>query len=460
MVRDIRVSALALVTAVTVGCGPSGGQSGAPDGGGDGGGPVAGQPTPGGGVTGGAIDGALTVFAIDEADAAVAGAAVQVGGLQSTTDADGRARFEDSTLSGPQTVTASAAGRAAATWIGVAADEVTLVLSPRTRPAVVTATASGTIDLPSPSFGKYTVALVLYSQTGQYGAPENTIAQPMNGDSPVNLCVRTSDFDSSSCGWQLKTRTGRQIHYAILAEGDPNGTSSDPSDDTYDLLGYAVGSPMDVSAGQSITGESFTAIADGALTNASITIPGGPAGLGDPVALPFLDLGADGQLVFPLPTLRPGRSSTRVPALTGSFSGGHYNVVGLASPSFGDAYPYSASFQRDVGVDGDSLPVWLPAAGGLAGSGGNYSFTPVSGASLHVVNLVDGGGDVAWTVTVIDGSSSFQLPAVTPDPLPGSGLTMRVAAVELPGFDPTSFGLGDFGNRVARVSEAAAPVSR
>ncbi len=458
MIRDIRVSALALVTALTLGCGPSGTQSGTPDGGGSN--PVAGQPTPGGGVTGAAIDGALTVFVIDEADAPIAGAAVQVAGLQGSTDADGRARFEDPSLSGPQRVTASASGRAAATWIGVTADEVTLVLSPRTRPPVATASASGTIDLPSPSFGKYTVALVLYSQTGEYGAPENTIVQPMNGDSPVNLCVRTSDFDPSSCDWQMKTRTGRQIHYAILAEGDPQGTSSDPSDDTYDLIGYAVGSPMDVSAGQSVTGETFTSIGNGALTDVSISIPGGPAGLGDPVALPFLDLGADGQLVFPLPTLRPGQSTTKVPALTGNFSGGHYNVVGLASPSFGAAYPYSASFQRDVGVGGDSLPAWLPAAAGLSGSGGSYSFTPVSGASLHVVSLVDGGGDVAWTIVVVDGTSSFQLPAVTPDPLPGSGLTMRVAAVELPGFDPMSFGLGDFGNRIARVSESTAAVSR
>lgn len=457
MIRDIRVSALALVTAFTVGCGPSGTQSGAPDGGSD---PVPGQPTPGGGVTGGAIDGALTVFVLDENDAPIAGATVQVGALTAATDGDGRARLEDPSITGSQVVTASDSGRTVATWVGVTADQVTIVLGPRTRPAVATATASGTVDLPSPSFGKYTVALVLYSQTGEYGAPENTIVQPMNGDSPVNLCVRTSDFDPSSCDWQMKVRTGRQVHYAIIAEGDPNGTTSDASDDTFDLLGYAVGSPMDVSAGQSITGETFTAISDGALTNASISIPNGTSGLNDPVALPFLDLGADGQLVFPLPTLRPGASATRLPALTGMFSGAHYNLVGLASPTFGDAYPYSASFERDVSIDGASLPSWLTATSGMSGSGDLYAWAPVSGTSMYVVNLVDGSGNVDWQITVLDGTTSIQLPGMTPDPLPSPSVTMRVAAIELPGFDPTSFGLSDFSSRVTRVSETTGTVSR
>ncbi len=457
MVREFAVSALALVTVFTVACGGGSGQSGGPDAGVVG--PEPGQPTPGGGVTGDPIAGAITVFVVDEADAPIAGASVQVGPLQGTTDADGRARFEDAGLSGPQSVTASATGRAAATWIGVAAGEVTLVLLPRTRPAVATATASGSIDLPSPSFGKYTVALILCSQTHEYGARENTITQAMNGDTPVNLCLRTSDFDPSSCDWQMKVRTGRQVHYAILAEGDAHGTT-DASDDTFDLIGYAVGDSIDVSAGQSLTGETFTAIGDGALTNAAITIPDGPSGLGDAVALPFLDLGADGQLVFPLPTLRPGLSTTRVPAPSGRFAGTHYNVVGLASPAFGDAYPYSASFQRDTGIGGATLPAWLPAAGGLGGAGGTYSFAPVSGASFHVVSLVNGSGDTAWSITVLDQASSFQLPSVSPDPLPSSGLTMRVAAIELPGFDPTSFGLADFSNRVTQVSESTAAVTR
>ena len=81
---------------------------------------------PGGGVSSGAVRGEINVHAIDdETGAAVANAMVRLGtaadpapGLGST-DNNGLAVFIDPELIGPQTVTISATGYAAATWIGV-----------------------------------------------------------------------------------------------------------------------------------------------------------------------------------------------------------------------------------------------------------------------------------------------------------------------------------------------------
>ncbi len=461
---------LSMVAAVAIGCG-----GGDDTGDGDGGGGADGPPgvndvepslIAGGGVSSGAIGGEVNVYVIDaETEQPIAGATVRVGAadaaspLTGTTDSTGLLVLSDSSLSGPQTISAVASGHAAATWIGANGANVTLPLQPKPLPSVPTATVSGSIDgwssLPAPSdFDHYTLALVLYSQTGEFGAREDGIEQPMDGDLPANSCVRTS-ISGSSCSWEMKVRTGKQIHYAVIVSGDSNGSIDNPNDDTFTPIGIAVKTGLDISAGQNITGEVLTMVSAGDTMSVNVTVPSPPASASSAAAIPALDTGEYGQLVFPLPPITPSTTASSMLKATGAFSGAQYNLLGLAVPAIDVSHPFSSSVVRNVNFSGtESLPAWLAPPTGVGASGGTYSFTPTSGASFHAANIFDGSGNALWNVVLLDGSTSFSLPALDPDPLPSGSLELRVGAIEVPGFSPGNFSLADFGDEVARAAEA------
>src|SRR5262245_24622622 len=108
-----------------VACGPNGGDDGGDDATGTDPKLVA-----GGGVTGAPIDGQLHVHVIDAVTGMpITGAVVTAKGEQMTSAA-GLATFTDASLSGPQTVSATASGYAAATWVGVGNVNITLPLQP------------------------------------------------------------------------------------------------------------------------------------------------------------------------------------------------------------------------------------------------------------------------------------------------------------------------------------------
>ncbi len=411
----------------------------------------------GGGVDSGFIDGVVHVHAIDRDDSPVSGATVTVGGLQGTTDATGLATFRDPSLAGAQTISVQASGFAAATWVGANGANVTIPLDPPTE-SIATASASGTIDgwdsLPAPDLGHYNLALVLYSFSDNIGGAENTLPQPMNGDTPLNACVRTN-FDDPPCNWQMTTRTGPQVHYAIIVDGDQNGTPLDVDDDTYELIGYAVKTGQNPSANQSLTGQTLTMVSAGSATGISVSFPSAPPGAPSLAAVPFIDMGAEGQVAVPLPTLTPQSTSSEVPALSGPFAGGHYNLVGFATPGGTQQRPFSSTFARDVSLSGAAnLAPFLAPPSGLSGSATSVSFTPAAGASTHVVTLLGGGETRLWVITVLDGSSTVVLPSLSPSPLTGAAsATMRVTAFELPDFDAQSFSFDGALDRLLRASD-------
>lgn len=462
-----------MVAAVAIGCG-GGDDTGDDDG--DGGGGADGpsgvndvEPSliAGGGVSSGAIAGEVNVYVIDaETEQPIAGASVRVGAasdanpLTGSTDAAGLLVLSDDSLAGPQTITAVASGHAAATWFGANGANVTIPLQPRPKPNVPTATVSGSIDgwssLPAPTdLSHYLVAGVFYSHTPEFGAPENAIEQPMDGDLPVNLCVRTM-LSGSSCSWQMKVRTGKQVHYALIVEGnDTNGTTTDTSDDTFTPVGIAVKTGLDISAGQNLTGEVLTMVSAGDLTSVSVTVPSPPAGVNSAAAIPILDIGEQGLVVFPLPPITPTASTSSILKPTGAFAGGSYALTGLAVPAIDVSHPFSSSFVRDVSFSStEALPAWLAPPTGLSAAGGSYSFSPASGASVHSANILDSGENIVWSVLLLDGFSSFSLPALDPDPLPAGSLDFRAGAIDLSGFTPGNFSLADFNDELARASEA------
>ncbi len=434
-----------------------GGSSSTP--GGDGG-PADGAPgspmlISGGGVANGPVAGTMHVFVVEHDSATpIAGAHVQLGDggtFTGTTDATGLVTFKDASLTGAQIVTATASGHAAATWFGANGADVTIPLTPSplsTPTAHATGTIAGWDSLPAPSFAHYTLGVVLYSFVANVGDPANGLTQGTDASgAPLDTCL-----NGSPCAWQLTARTGAQVHYAMIVDGDSKGTST-VNDDTFTLIGYAAGSPSTLSANQTQSNESLAMIDTNAETSLSVSFPSAPSGLAHLVAIPMLDLGADGKIPFALPTITPQQTSTMVLAPTGQFAGS-YDLVALATPNATTKTPYSTVLQNGVTLPSVTIDPFLAAPTGLSASGGTYSFTKVSGASLHYGQFASSSGTVAWSVAILDGSSSFALPKVSPDPLPTGTLTFTVTAAEVPGFDAADFKVPDLSSHLHRASGA------
>jgi len=409
---------------------------------------------PGGGVTGAAIAGKLNVFVIAaETGDPLAGVQVQIGdSLTGNTNTEGLVTFDDAGLTGAQTVTATAAGRVASTWIGVIGSSATLPLELVATPsAQVTGTIAGWDSLPGPALGNYNLGVVLYSFTDDVGAPENHLAQPMNGTTPANTCIKSAL--SSSCAWQMNARTGRQIHFAVIVEGDPHGTNNDPSDDTYTLKGYAIGTSMTLTSGQQVANESLTVVADNLRAPMTVGFPAAPGGLGDVLAIPMLDLGGDGRIAFPLPSITPAAATLQVLNPTGQFAG-TYDLVGLATPPGAAAVPYSTGFARGAAVNATAqLPAWFAPPTQVTAASGTFSFSGADGAQLRNATFSRGTTRL-WTVSLLDQSSSFTLPAVPSNPLGTGTATLEITAADLAEFDAGHFAVPSLAAALRRASGA------
>jgi hypothetical protein len=314
--------------------------------------------------------------------------------------------------------------------------------------AHVTGTITGWDQIPAPSgFNHYTLAVILYSFLDDPSAPENTIAQPMNGGTPLDTCLRTAV--ANNCAWQMNARIGKQIHTAVIVDGDTKGTNSDLTDDTYTLIGYAVGDVMTLTAGQQVTNEALAMVT--ATMPLSVVLPAAPAGLPHVAAIPELALGDAGRVVFPLPTLAASGSAT-VLAPTGKLAG-HYELVALATPSATAKAPFTSAFVHNVSGTAQ-VSAWLAAPAQVAG-GATYTFSPVTGATLYTAQLAKG-ATTLWNVTVLDGASSFTLPALSPDPIGTGSITFNVSAADVPSFDPTKFDVPAIKQTLVRASGAQA----
>jgi hypothetical protein len=390
----------------------------------------------------------LHVHAIDERSGApLAGATVKVGALTATTDAAGLASFDDASLKGPLAVTVTAAGHAGATWIGVDGANLTVALLPDA--AIASAKVTGSLTLPNPPIGDYSLGVALSTFTEDISAAENQLPQPMDGDTPANIMLRS--FVGNDSSFELTTRTGRQRVYVLVVAGKTNGTTEDLSDDTLTISKVAVADAFTLSGGQTQAAPAFSEIAAADMLDFSVGFAGALPGLDEQIAFPVIDLGADGKLVLPVPPLAPGKASTKVPPATGSLAGS-YEVVGLASPAGEAAIPFSTIVKRDVNGNVD-LGAWLAVPSGISGSAGSYTFTAPPGASIVSGQFVRGNGSVEHTVTVLGGATT----------LPVGGLAqateLQLAASEVPGFDARNFSLGQVKRTFTRASGAKASVA-
>jgi hypothetical protein len=436
-------------------------------------GPAAPRLIEGGGVGDGKISSVLNVYVIDEDSGGVmSSASVRVGESSSptpctvVTDSTGLAKFDTTacpSLKGPATITASITGYAPATWIGVNAANVTIPLRAMVAATLPTATVSGTIagwaSLPVPPANHQTLALIGFSQTNNLGDRANDVTQGMrnvmvngmNYPIPSNLCVINAAV--SDCNWRLTTRIGQQTHYALIVDQYDNMTPDVKTDDTYTVTGYAMKTGLDFSANDTAMGETLTMIADADMQTFTASFASLPSGMNFMGGFPALELGAEGRIPLTTPALDMTHTSTRVPKLTGALAGKAYSLIAVAQDATDVKVPSSLAWLHGVNIDSTvALSSWLPPPSRISVTNGTYAFTGVAGATLHSGEIQNMLGNRVWGITILDGSTSFTLPGLSPDPIPVGTVNFQAQALQIPGTDLGNFKIDDVKDKIAAIS--------
>jgi hypothetical protein len=429
---------------------------------------------PGGGVGDGAINGTLHVHVTDDdTREVVAAATVRVGEsaatapCQLTTDSTGLASFEPEgcpSLKGKVTVTVSATGYAPTTWIGVNGANLTIPIRSMARPAIETATATGTIagwdDLPAPETGHQTLAIIGASQSPDLGDRANDLPQGMRDVTvggvlttpiPANVCVRNALADD--CNWRLTTRTGPQAHFAIIVDQDDRGTPQDDTDDTFTAIAWAIKTGLTFSAGDTASGETLTMIADADMQPFNVSFASPPSGLDVIVGYPVLELGAEGRIAIISPLLDAAHTTSRVPKATGPLAGATLGLIAQARGAMDEEEPATLRWLR--GVDASATTAvnnWLPSPSAITASSGMFSFAGVTGATIHGAELKTMAGERVWSVSIFDGSTSFTLPGLSPNPLPMGMMRLQASALQIPGVSLTNVSFDDARDKITGLS--------
>ncbi|HMF39699.1 MAG TPA: hypothetical protein VKQ32_03335 [Polyangia bacterium] len=431
----------------------------------------------GGGVGDGKISGALHVYVIDnETHAVISSASVRVGASSDPaactllTDSTGLADFDSKVcpgLKGPVTVTASAQGYAPTTWIGVNAVNLTMDVRNTNPPPVDMATVSGTIagwdSLPVPPANHQTLALVGYSQSPTLGDRANNITQGMRtivvgSQSPMimsNLCVLNASV--SDCNWSMQARTGFQAHYALIVDHYNNMTPNDDTDDTFTVTGWAILRGITLVKGDNINGEVLKMIPDSDAQSFTVSFAALPSGMNYLGAFPALELGQmgwEGRIPLVAPALDLTHTTTRVPKAIGDLSDMTYSLIAQAQDAKDTKRPASLAWLHNVDVSKTvQLTSWLAAPSAISTANGTFSFSAVPGATIQQGEIQDANGNRLWSVTLFDGSTSFTLPGLSPDPLPTGTLTFEASALLVPGIDLGNFTVYDVQDKITGIAQ-------
>jgi hypothetical protein len=366
----------------------------------------------GGGITGGAVDGVVNLYAIDDATRMpIQGATVRVGTVDGTTDATGL--FVASGVVGKQDVIVTAPGYRSEYWLGANGANMTANLHPA-NPATPQATLSGSIDLSSITVatGHAKVAAVAYSQDDLLADGENNLKTPNNG----NVCVVTT----GPCTFQVLTRAGKVTLYALLFDYDTKGTTT-TTDDTETLVGYASRTGVMVSDGAAQTGQDLTVIT--MKSTVAVDFGTSPSGLGQLLGLVGLEL-ADGSGVIQLPVTNATVTTASVPALA-NFSGSTYRLSAIAQNT---ATPpnQAITLHRHLSTTSLAAGAWTPPPSNVTVTRTSASWTNVTGAVIHGVEY-DSGATGVLSITSFDGTSMATVPDLVS--IPSGSLAVKVQAL-------------------------------
>jgi len=84
----------------------------------------------------------------------------------------------------------------------------------------------------------------------------------------------------------------------------------------------------------------------------------------------------------------------------------------------------------------------------------------VPGATVQGAEIQDGSGNRLWSVTLFDGSTSFTLPGLSPDPLPTGALQFQASALLIPGIDLGNFTLDDARDKINGIAQDVVTFTR
>ncbi len=399
---------------------------------------------PGGGISGGAIDGVVNLYVIDDVTRApISGAAVKVGTVDGTTDATGL--FVATGLTGKQDVIATASGYRSEMWLGANGANMTMDLqlaTPTVGQATLTGAITGFASIPNAT-GHAKLALVTYSQDETAPDAANNLATPSNG----NVCV-TADL-TTPCNFTLVARSGKLTLIGMIYDRDLKGTPNDPSDDTQVLVGYASRTGVTVVDGTAQSALNLEIIPMGMTTTESVDFGTPPSGLTAALGLVGIEL-ADGSGQLQLPVTTPMVTSALVPTLA-AFPGAMYRLTALAQNT---ATPPTQSvvIRRHQTAATLSAGTWTAPPTDVSVSRTHASWTASATGTVHSLAFTSGTTAVA-NFTSFDGTTSFDLP--TEIALPTGTLSATVSAITAPGLDVTSFALDT--DRDKLVAEAAQP---
>jgi hypothetical protein len=294
-----------------------------------------------GGVSGGPLSDALTVYAVDaDSGQPVAGAHLFLGSGQSAhqvgqTGSDGKLIV--SALGGaPQMVSLSASGYAAATWGLVDSAVATIPLESLAEPvgeATLMLSIPGWKDLPAVAAGSRRIARFAFSRPRGLEALEATLASAapdcMQAETPTD-CV----------SW-LHPPADATAVIAVIAEGTDAGTPDDPSDDTLAVTGLGIQTGLSLHAG--ITTMLALPLMDRtSVALATLSTPAESA-FEDVIGVPGISL--DGQILL-YPSFGPLTTSFLVPTSTGPFVNAKLWAVGTADNGTDTAW--SRVYERGI----------------------------------------------------------------------------------------------------------------
>jgi hypothetical protein len=350
------------------------------------------MPIGGGGIRGGAIDGQLVVFAIDDLTRTpIAGATVTVGSLHATTDASGIATVLG--VMGAQSVVVTADGHVPQLWVGIAGRELTVDL--------------GASPVASPDLAFVDLT---FSQL-----PSGDIAQAFASALEVSTASAGADPPIASTTDPAVVHIPRTVPDSVFGLG-PLRTSCDVVAWVYDQRGGGLTGAAIATGLQQSQFVDLQAVPLSSTVTPTVDPGTPPAGLTTVSTTVGLET-ANGIL--------PSEpSSPRLPSAS-MVAGATYALTAGATDMQSSR---SAVFRHGFTTPAVSAGTWLDPPASVTASASEVTWSAIAGASMYAIDVFDPqspAGQRVLQVRVVDGSTSVVLPAG----LPAMPLRARVSAI-------------------------------
>lgn len=343
------------------------------------------KPIAGGGVSGSGLSGHADVFVVGADAAPLAGATIWIGeGAEATdagvTGADGHLAVDDAALVSGAVVSATLANHVGASYVGVSGSLVTFVLASKAAPPAdveVSGTISGWDDLPTPAAGKYRAARVAAASP-----VELSLLDGISSANGTDSCFRPAGL-AAECAFTLKVHPDSELVLAVIVDGDDGGTPSDPTDDSLQATGLAIG-PGPGKGGAS-TGLVLGSLAESDLVHASLSL-GQSSGLTQVIGVPGV---ADGNQAAVFPIFDRELPTYPVPRSVGELENVKLWAVGVGSDAAGDLRSLVLTRGLSATPGSDTLSLSLEdflGSPSVTQNGSAFELTRAT-AGIHAVSL-------------------------------------------------------------------------